>query len=104
MSNKYGAKRTWSNFCERFFASKAEAVRGEELKALEIYGAITNLEYQKRFVLNEKPKITYTADFQYMDEDGKVITEDVKGVLTRDIRTKIAWVKEKFGVEIVLVR
>ena len=103
MRNKYGAKRTWSELCGRMFASKAEARRGEELYALELYGAISNLEYQPKFLLSEKPKITYTPDFKYI-EDGKVIYEDVKGVLTRDTRTKLAWVKEKYNIDIRLTR
>ena len=103
MSNKYGAKRTWSNFCERMFASKAECMRGEELKALEIYGAITNLEYQKRFVLSEKPRVSITIDFAYK-EDGKQKYEDTKGVMTRDFRTKLAWLKEKHNIDVVLLR
>jgi len=104
MGNKYRAKRTYSKLCERWFASKAETVRGEELYALELYGAIFNLEYQPKFVLSEKPKITYSADFRYKDENGAIIIEDVKGVLTRDTRTKLAWVKEKYGVEVELIR
>ena len=96
--NKYHAKRTWSNFCEREFASKAECARGEDLKALELYGAIFDLKYQVKFVLSEKPRISITVDFAY-HEDGQQKYEDVKGVLTRDFRTKMAWVKEKHGIE-----
>ena len=102
--NKYGARRTFSALCGRTFSSKLEALRGEELFLLEKAGEITDLRYQVTFILSDKPKITYTADSQYTDKDGKVITEDVKGVLTRDTRTKIAWVKEKFDIEVILVR
>jgi len=101
MRNKYGAKRTYSELCQREFASKLEATRGEELKALEMYGAITDLQYQVRFVLCEKPRITIAIDFFYI-EDGVGKFEDTKGVLTRDFRTKLAWLKEKHGVDVLL--
>lgn len=101
MRNKYGAKRTYSQLCERWFASKMECVRGEDLKALELYGVISDLKYQVRFVLNEKPRISIAIDFAYT-ADGKVIYEDTKGVLTRDFRTKLAWLKEKYNVDVIL--
>lgn len=101
--NKFHATRTYSKICDRIFASKAETRRGEELALLERAGAISNLQYQVKFVLCKSPRISYTADFQY-SEGGKVTVEDVKGVLTRDTRTKIAWVKEKFGVEVRLTK
>ena len=100
--NKYGAQRTWSELCQRTFSSKAEARRGEELELLQRAGEIIRLVYQPKWVLCKKPKITYTADFSY-HEKGKVIVEDVKGVLTRETRVKLAWVKEKYGVEVRLV-
>lgn len=103
MSNKYGAKRTWSNLCQRTFASKAEAVRGEELRMLEMAGEIEELEYQAKFILSEHPRITITIDFAYW-ENNRHIYEDTKGVLTRDFRTKLAWLKEKYGVDVVLTK
>ena len=115
MNNKYHAKRTYSELCQREFASKKEAVRAEELVLLLKAGEINYLEFQPGFVLCDKPKITYTADFKYYENTHKQIIkgkdvysnipiyEDVKGVLTRDTRTKIAWVHEKFGVEVRLV-
>jgi len=105
---KYGAKRTWSELCQREFASKAEAVRGEELALMEKAGLISHLEYQPRFELCEDPKITITLDFSYRDETPgilpKRIFEDVKGVLTRDFRTKLAWLKEKYGIDVQLIK
>lgn len=122
--NKYGAKRTYSELCGRDFASKAECIRGEELRMLELAGEISDLRYQPRFVLCEKPKITITLDFTYIDYNelatgqrfgesnnfagtepiGVDIYEDVKGVLTRDSRTKLAWLKEKYGIDVKLIR
>jgi len=110
MGNKYGARRTWSELCQREFASKAEATRGEELALLEKAGAISDLEYQHPFVLCKDPKITITVDFSYRDKPfgGPFLRartyEDVKGVLTRDFRTKMAWLKEKYGIDVELVR
>jgi len=102
-ANKYGAKRTWSELCQREFASKAEARRGEELHLLQLAGEISDLEYQVKFILNEKPKITYSADFKYIC-NGEDIYEDTKGVLTRDTRTKLAWLKQQQGIEVILIR
>jgi hypothetical protein len=101
--NKYGAKRTWSELCQRTFASKAECIRGEELRMLEMAGEIAALRYQPKFVLCFEPKITITLDFAYETEKNWVY-EDVKGVLTRDFRTKLAWLKEKYGIEVKLIR
>lgn len=111
MGNKYGAKRTWSNLTNRWFASKAECIRGEELHLLEQAGEISDLQYQLRFVLSDKPKITITIDFAYVEDsyfsEYKVPCkvrkyEDTKGVLTRDFRTKMAWLEEKHGVRVNL--
>lgn len=101
--NKYGAKRTYSQLCGREFASKAEAHRGQELALLERAGQIKDLRYQICFVLCKKPKITITLDFSYIEE-GKLVYEDAKGVLTRDFRTKMAWLNEKTGIEVRLIR
>ena len=97
---KYRAIRTWSELVGRWFPSKAEARRGEELFFLDRAGEISGLEYQVKFVLSKKPRVTITVDFAYT-ENGKRIYEDTKGVLTRDFRTKMAWVKEKFEIEII---
>ena len=107
MPNKYRAKRTWSNLCQRWFASKMEAQRGEELAMLENAGKIFDLGFQVTFVLCEKPKVTITIDFDYLEYHGEdlyplLVYEDTKGVLTRDFRTKLAWLKEKYGIEVKL--
>ena len=101
--NKYRAKRTFSELCDRTFDSKAETIRGEELRLLELAKGIQDLRYQVKLILCEKPKITIKIDFTYL-ENGKRKLEDVKGVLTRDSRTKLAWLKEKFGVDVELIK
>jgi len=110
--NKYGAHRTWSKLCQRWFASKAEAVRGEELALLEKAREIRNLQYQLTLPLSKNPKVTITLDFVYelrvLEGGCEVgwlkVYEDVKGVLTRDFRTKMAWLKEKYGIDVELRR
>ncbi len=101
--NKYGAHRTYSELCQREFASKWEAQRAEQLHLLQRAGEISNLEYQRRFTLCEKPRITVTIDFCYVEGNHKIY-EDAKGVLTRDSRTKYAWLRDKYGIDVNLVR
>lgn len=99
-TNKYHAKRTWSEITRRWFDSAAEARRGEALRLLELAGQITNLEYQVPFKLCDKPKISLTVDFRYRTSSGEEILEDVKGVETREFRVKRIWVREKFGIPV----
>jgi hypothetical protein len=102
---KYGAVRTYSELCQRSFSSKAEARRGEELFLMMKAGEIYELEYQPKFILCESPKITYTADFKYrLPPPAEFIYEDVKGILTRETRVKLAWLKEKYGVVVKLTK
>lgn len=99
--NKYHAKRTFSTLCDRTFDSLAEAKRGEELRLLEMAGEIWDLRYQWKFILCKDPKVTITIDFTYL-EKGKRIFEDTKGVLTRDFRTKLAWLQQSQGIRVLL--
>ncbi|MDO5716392.1 MAG: DUF1064 domain-containing protein [Tissierellia bacterium] len=73
------------------FDSALEAERYLQLKAMEQMGAITDLELQPRFVLQESfrhegktiRKIEYVADFMYKDKkSGEIHVEDVKGMQT----------------------
>ena len=104
--NKYHAKRTWSELCQREFASKKECLRAEELTLLEKAGEIVNLLFQIPFILSVKPKITITIDFAYQEMTNihapNYTYEDSKGMLTRDTRTKLAWLKEKHGIDVIL--
>ena len=101
--NKYHAVRTYSMLCDRTFDSKAECQHGEGLYLIQKAGDISDLRYQVKFVLCKSPKITVTIDFTYL-ENGKRIYEDVKGVLTRDSRTKYAWLQQLFGISVKLVK
>lgn len=71
------------------FASRREAERYLDLKTLERFGVITELELQKKFELQpsfmykgrrQRP-INYICDFYYK-QDGKYIIEDVKSPVT----------------------
>jgi len=72
------------------YDSKKEARRASELESEERLGLITDLERQKKYVLQPSFKflgktireIAYVADFVY-NEDGKLVVEDVKSPVTR---------------------
>ncbi len=113
MANKYGAKRTFSQLCQREFDSKVEMLRGEELHLRQLAGEIHDLEYQPQFVLNEKPRCVYTADFRYRDgialaKDSVFkapwVVEDVKGVMTEAARLRIIWLKQRTQIEVRIIR
>jgi hypothetical protein len=72
--------------------SKREAIRCNELHALQAAGAISELKVapQYWFVINGRQlkhangrRVGYKSDFEYT-ECGIKITEDVKGVIVRD--------------------
>ena len=72
--------------------SKREAIRCNELHALQAAGAITDLVVHPQywFVINGRQlkhangrRVGYKSDFEYT-ENGAKITEDVKGVIVRD--------------------
>ena len=81
------------------FQSKLEARRYKQLKLLENNDLISFLELQPKFVLQDKfymlknnkkeciRKLTYSADFQYM-ENGKLVIEDTKGHETNEYKIK----------------
>lgn len=102
-SGRNNARRSYSHLCQRTFDSATEARRGEHLAMLERAGAISGLLYQPVYVLCERPRVTYRPDFTYL-LDGKLVVEDVKGTLTRELRVKLAWLRDKAGVEVDLVR
>ena len=113
MSNKYSARRTWSELCQRTFDSGLEARRGEELHLLQMAGEIADLEYQVAYILSGKPfaKVKVVLDFKYtkaMDvyklEFRRWVYEDAKGVLTATARVKYAWLKQLHGIDVILWR
>lgn len=107
-TNKYHAKRTWSILCQREFDSRAEAMHGEDLFLRQKAGEISQLEFQHKFVLCEKPRISITIDFRYVNHSDEGthywVYEDAKGVMTRDFRTKLAWLQEKHGISVTIIK
>ena len=72
--------------------SKREAIRCNELHALQAAGEITELTVHPQywFVINGRQlkhpngrRVGYKSDFEY-NENGLWVTEDVKGVIVRD--------------------
>lgn len=84
--HKYGARRKSSSLTGRSFASSAEARRGDQLKMMEMAGAISDLGFQPAVVLSAAG-IVYRPDFSYT-ENGQAIWEDVKGAETPVFRLK----------------
>ena len=109
---KYGAVKTQVDGIT--FDSKAEASRYQELKLLERDGHISSLELQPKFELapsvkfagasRSTPALRYFADFRYLDHNGKVIVEDVKGMKTREYQIKRHLLKAIHGIDISEVR
>lgn len=86
--SKYGNTKVEVNGIK--YDSKKEAKKAEELEMQERLGIISNLERQKKFVLQPSFKfaghtireIAYVADFVYM-ENGTQVVMDVKSPITR---------------------
>ncbi len=83
------------------FASKKEARRYQELKLMQKANAITELTLQPVFPIevNGQKICKYLADFQYR-ENGELVVEDAKGVLTPAYRLKKKLVKALHGIEV----
>ena len=90
------------------FDSKKEATRYTELKLLLKNGEIKELELQPRYMLQPKYKknnktirsIEYVADFTYIDNNGKRIVEDVKGIKTEVYKLKKKMFEYRYNLEI----
>jgi hypothetical protein len=92
------------------FLSKKEAKRYEQLKYLEKAGVIKDLKLQPQFLLlapfvdidkRKHRAITYTADFQYWDNELKMeIVEDVKGFKTDVYKIKKKLFLNKFALHL----
>jgi len=89
------------------FDSKAELKRYKELKIIEQSGGIAELELQKEFLLipaqNGERKVSYKADFAYM-ENGSMVVEDVKGVITKDYVIKRKLMLFVHGIKIKQIK
>lgn len=100
--SKYNAKSTRVDGIT--FDSKAEARRYGELKLMEQAGAITDLKVHPRYTVwegynsraDKRERIIYEADFSYV-ENGRLVAEDVKGVLTQTFKDKSKMFRCKFS-------
>ena len=89
------------------FDSKKEANYYTKLKILKDAGKITDLELQKKFILQDKftlngktyRAITYVADFVYKDDKGMHVV-DTKGYRTQVYKIKKKLFMKRFGIEI----
>jgi hypothetical protein len=70
------------------FDSKSEARYYLSLLQMQRDGEIIQIELQPVFILQEKPRIKYVADFEVKWADGTVEVLDVKGVQTAAFRLK----------------
>ena len=86
----------------RTFDSKLEAARYVELKRLQEGGIISGLQCQVPFALEINGNLIckYVCDFHYVDIDGKTVTEDAKGMRTREYTLKKKLMKAIHGIEI----
>lgn len=104
-TNKYKNKKVVID--NILFDSKKEANYYTYLKLLEKAGKITDLELQKKFVLQTSFKlngktyraITYIADFVYK-ENGQVHVVDTKGYRTQVYKIKKKLFMKKYGIKI----
>lgn len=92
------------------FDSAREARRYGELRLLEKGGYISNLRLQVPFELipNQKNidgkvverKVSYIADFVYLDREGRTVVEDSKGMKTEVYKLKKKLMRYVHGIEI----
>lgn len=92
--------------------SVAEYERYVVLRDKAAQGDISDLAIKPTYELHEayklpgckrQPAITYTPDFEYV-QDGVLVTEDVKGVETAVFKLKRKLFESRYGRAIVLVR
>ena len=79
----------------KWFSSRKEAKRYQELRLLEQTGEINHLLTQVNFPINVNGEkiCVYRADFTYRTKDGKDIVEDTKGFKTPTykLKKKLLW-------------
>lgn len=104
--NKYKNKKTMID--NILFDSKKEANYYTLLKMLEKANKISDLELQKKFILQGHFKlngktiraITYIADFVFKDDKGNLHVIDTKGYRTDVYKIKKKLFEKKYGIEI----
>lgn len=100
LPSKYKSTRTQTSD-GKWFASKREARRYEDLLLLEKAGEITDLKCQVRFrvEINGKKICTYVADFTYRFK-GHLLVEDVKGYRTPVYKLKRKLMLAVYGIKV----
>lgn len=100
----------YNNIKYKGYASKKEYYRAQELKLLERKGIISGLKEQVKYELipSQRDKetgkmlersVSYIADFEYLRvSDGVVVTEDTKGVKTKEYIIKRKLMLHKYGI------
>ncbi|MNC04218.1 hypothetical protein D3C75_516520 [compost metagenome] len=78
------------------FDSIAEGEYYQFLLQQRKYGEIKDFECHPKFVLQEKPKVTYIADFLVTELDGSQRVVDIKGVETSTFRVKLKLFQAKY--------
>ena len=105
--NKYGARKTEVDGI--VFDSKHEAERYAELKMMQKYGIISDLQLQVPFELIPAQKrrgktireCKYVADFVYFDKEmEETVVEDAKGMKTEVYKLKKKLMLWEYGIEI----
>ena len=95
---KYKAKKTIVDGIT--FDSMKESKRYVQLKELEKSGKITDLQLQVKYILFDKSKygrkLSYIADFVYLNDKNEEVIEDVKGFKTPVYRLKKRVFEEKY--------
>lgn len=113
--NKFNATRVVVDGLR--FDSKREAARWQELKHLEKAGRISRLTRQVPFTfeVDGRPvlirskgypngrRVSYVADFCYVDDAGALVVEDSKGMDTPVSRLKRGMVEAFHGIRVVVV-
>lgn len=88
--------------------SKLESRRCDELHILQGGNEISDLKAHPqpryRLEVNGTHICDVQPDFEYLDRDGKLVTEDAKGVFTEVARIKYKLFEALFGRPIQLVR
>lgn len=111
--NKFGAQKTVVDGIS--FDSRAEARRYSQLLILQRVGDIAGLTRQVAYVLapsvkfegatRAKPALRYIADFVYSETaSGKIICEDVKGVITPVFALKRHLMLSQLGINIRITK
>lgn len=100
MRSKFGNR--WTEVDGIKFQSQAEATRYSELRLLEKAGVISGLELQPRYNIqvNGHHVCQYRGDFRYIDEFGKTVLEDAKGMVTPVYSLKRKLMKAVYGIDI----